>query len=385
MSCSTDRRRRAPRRAGVLAAALLAALPCPRAPAQGAGAGSSIAENLLAAARPRGVVQDFAQLFLPPQREELAQFLDTVEQERRIRILFVSIPDLGDRDAGPYAKTLRERWTATAAERNRSALVLYARDEGVLLVDAGSHLAAVCTNIPPPLLAADLFSEARSPDALRAAAARAINACIPPLADAPPLAFALRSPSGADARSAVGRIVGTLVLALVVIGIVFAFLYIVFRGAGARAGPSDRASDRLEAEWNRLQPLLRQRYALLQDVVAAAEDRLGRSDFAIRELSLALDEWMEASALAGQVEAANRVEKWVPHGIRLGRTHAAGHDPANERRIARILEIDAEMQAVAAAFNRNVSDHNEWVASQSEDADGDLSERAPLFTPARVS
>jgi len=103
-------------------------------------AGSVFAQDLPKRPQPPRLVNDFANVLSPEQREILEQRLVALDDSTSNQIAIVTIPTLGDYDIESYANKLFRTWGIGTAKHDNGILILVAVNDHQMRIEVGRGL-----------------------------------------------------------------------------------------------------------------------------------------------------------------------------------------------------------------------------------------------------
>jgi uncharacterized protein len=98
------------------------------------------AQNIPQRPSPPRLVNDFANILLPEQRDILEQRLDAFDDSTSNQIAIVTIPTLGDYDIETYANKLFRTWGIGSSKHDNGVLVLVAVNDHRMRIEVGRGL-----------------------------------------------------------------------------------------------------------------------------------------------------------------------------------------------------------------------------------------------------
>ncbi|HXL56063.1 MAG TPA: TPM domain-containing protein, partial [Chitinophagaceae bacterium] len=95
------------------------------------------AQNIPARPNPPRLVNDFANVLSPEQREILEERLVALDDSTSNQIAIVTIPTLGDYDIESYANKFFREWQIGTSKHNNGILILVAAKEHKIRIEVG--------------------------------------------------------------------------------------------------------------------------------------------------------------------------------------------------------------------------------------------------------
>lgn len=96
---------------------------------------------------PPRLVNDFAGMMTPPQRENLEVRLDSFNRATSTQITVVTIKNLGGYDVAEYATTLAHRWGVGQEDKDNGVILLASLEDRKINISVGEGLEGVLTDL----------------------------------------------------------------------------------------------------------------------------------------------------------------------------------------------------------------------------------------------
>lgn len=93
--------------------------------------------------RPRGLVNDFANVISPPYEEKLVQVTGELLKKTEVPVVVVTMPDIGGQDYNEYANRLYEAWGIGKKGVDRGVLIFVTIKERKMRIETGYGMEGV--------------------------------------------------------------------------------------------------------------------------------------------------------------------------------------------------------------------------------------------------
>lgn len=190
--------------------------------------GIASAQNIPARPSPPRLVNDFANVLSPEQRDILEERLVALDDSTSNQIAIVTIQTLGDYDIETYANTLFRSWGIGTAKHDNGILILVAVEDRKMRIEVGRGLEGAI----PDVTAKDIIDNDLAPNFREGNYYRGFDEAISSLGQAAAGEYHERRKTNNDGGGGSGWLTFIIIL--------FVVFMIVGRGGGPRGGIMSR-------------------------------------------------------------------------------------------------------------------------------------------------